>query len=161
MGGQELEHIQQSQCPASVGPESNSSVAFKPSVAFLKTSITTLLAGAVVTVIAQRIVAPDQIERSLAPMLVLIIALISRSLLARDKIVAAKYVLAGGVWLVVAAAALFTGGVLAPVVMTYPAIIISTAWLLHTRAGWLMTAFTVAATMATGLCICRFSAPWL
>ncbi len=146
-----MEHIQQSQCPASVGPESDSSVAFKPSVAFLKTSITTLLAGAVVTMIAQRIVAPDQIERSLAPMLVLMIALISRYLLSRNKIVAAKYVLAGGVWLVVAAAALFTGGVLAPVVMTYPAIIISTAWLLHTRAAWLMTAFTVAATMGMGL----------
>ncbi len=64
---------------------------------------------------------------------------------------AAKYVLASGVWLVVAAAALFTGAVLAPIIMTYPAIIIRTAWLLHTRAAWLMNAFTAAATMGTGL----------
>ncbi len=111
----------------------------------------TLLVGAVATVIAQRIVAPDQIERSLAPMLVLIIALVSKYLLSRDKIVAAKYVLASGVWLVAATAAMFTGGVLAPIVMTYPAIIISTAWLVSTRAAWVMTAFTIVSTIGTGV----------
>ncbi len=141
----------QRQPPVPVGPESDSSGALRPSLAFLKTSIMTLLAGAVATVIAQRIVAPDQIERSLAPLLVLIIALVSWYLLSRDRIVAAKYVLVSGVWLVVATAALFTGGVLAPIGMTYPAIIISTAWLLSTRAAWVMTAFTIVCTLGTGV----------
>jgi len=67
----------QSQYPAEVSPEIDNSGALRRSVAFFKASITTLLAGAVVTAIAQRNVAPDQIERSLAPMLVLIIAVVS------------------------------------------------------------------------------------
>ena len=142
---------QQSQYPVEISPEIDSSGALKPSLAFLKTSITTLMLGAVVAVIAQRIVAPDQIGRSLAPLLVFIIALLSWYFLSRGKILTSKYVLAIGVWLVVAAAAVFTGGVRAPVLMTYPAIIISTAWLIHTRMAGVMTALTVVATIGTGL----------
>ncbi len=141
----------QSKSPAAVGLESDISAALKPSLAFLKTSIGTLLVGAVVTVIAQRIVAPDQIGRTLAPLLVFMIALLSWYLLSRGKILTSAYVLTFGVWLTVAAAALFTGGVRAPIVMTYPTIIISTAWLIHTRAAWVMTAFTMAATIGTGV----------
>ncbi len=134
-----------------VGSKSNKSDALKPSLAFLKTSIATLLVGAVVALIAQRIVSPDQVGRSLAPLLVLMIALLSRYLLSRDKILASKYVLTIGVWLTVTAAAVFTGGVHAPAVMAYPAIIIGAAWLIHTRVAWVMTALTMAATIGTGL----------
>jgi diguanylate cyclase (GGDEF)-like protein/PAS domain S-box-containing protein len=137
--------------PAAAGPESISSDALKSSLAFLRTSITTLLLGAVVALIAQRIVSPDQIGRSLAPLLVLIIALFSWYLLSRGRVLASKYFLTIGVWSTITAAALFTGGVRAPAAMAYPAIIIGTAWLIHPRAAWFMTALTTAATIGTGL----------
>ena len=139
------------QTSATVDAPGYGSAALKPSLAFLKASIATLLVGAVVAVIAQRIAAPDQIGRSLAPLLVFMFALLSWYLLSRGNIQTSKYVLAVGVWVTVAVAALFTGGVRAPIVMTYPAIIIATAWLIQTRAAWVMTAFTMVATIGTGL----------
>lgn len=141
----------QSHSPAAVAPESDSAASGEPALLFLKTAITTLLAGAVVTVIALRIVAPDQVARSLAPLLVFLIALVSWQLMSRGKILTCKYVFAIGVWLSMTVGAVVTGGARAPVVMTYPVIIISTAWLIHTRAAMALTALTVVATIGMGL----------
>jgi diguanylate cyclase (GGDEF)-like protein/PAS domain S-box-containing protein len=105
----------------------------------------------VVAVIALAITEPGQVARALAPLLVFTIALVGRYLLSRGKILTSKYVLAFGVWLTITAAAVFTGGVHAPVIMGYPTIIIGAAWLIHTRAALALTALTVVATIGMGL----------
>jgi diguanylate cyclase (GGDEF)-like protein/PAS domain S-box-containing protein len=115
---------------------------------FLKVSIATLLFGAIVAVIGLRIFAPEQMVRSLAPLVVSLIALTGWYLLRRGKVHTAKLVLAFGAWVAVAGTAFFTEGVRAPVVVAFPMIILIAAWLISSRAALALGTMTVAATFA-------------
>ena len=146
------------QSPAGLDKEIESSISLEPSQAFLKFSIAALLIGAVIAVIGLRIVAPDQMVRSLAPLLVFLIAMMGWHFLSHGKIRTTRNILTCGAWIAATATAVFTGGVRAPVVMAYPIIILSAAWLVSTRAALILAALTLAATL--GLVAAESSA-WL
>lgn len=139
----------QSKVPAAPGLEGT--VVVPSSLGFLKESIATMLLVAVIALVAQFFVAPDQMERKLVPMMVIGFVLVSGHLLRIGKILPSKCTLAGGVWLTMTLAAVFSGGVRAPVMMTYPVIILSAAWMIHARAALVVTALTVLATIAMGV----------
>ncbi|MFZ4479568.1 MAG: EAL domain-containing protein [Rhodoferax sp.] len=123
-------------------------LATEPSLVFLRFSMLALALGSLAAVLGLRIVAPDQMVRSLAPLLVFLLVLAARHLMLRGKILASKYLLAFGVWLTVALTAYFTGGVRAPAVIAFPLIILGTAWMIDTRAATALAALTVSLTAA-------------
>ncbi len=133
---------------ADLEKEVTGSTSLKPSQAFLRFSIATLLVGAVSALVALRIVAPDQMVRSLAPLLVFFVALTGWYFLAHGRMQTTRFVLAFGIWVAVTGTAVFTDGVRAPVVVGYPILILSTAWLISARAAVVLAALTVAATVA-------------
>ncbi len=139
------------QSPATVGPERDRAASPKIPWSFLKASIATMAVAAIIALIFLNILAPEQRTRSLGPLLLFLVALVSWHFLSRGKTLASQYVLAVGVWLTATSLAVFTGGVRAPVVMVYPTIILGTAWLIHTRAALALTALTVLATIGMGL----------
>lgn len=112
-------------------------------VFFLRFSIGVLLVGALVSLLLQRIVIPDQSIRALGPVLVIFVAVTAWILLTRDKPRAATYVLILGIWTAVSTVITLTNGVLSPMVASYSVIIIATGWLLSPRAALVMTGVTV------------------
>jgi diguanylate cyclase (GGDEF)-like protein/PAS domain S-box-containing protein len=131
---------------ASLDKQVDGAMAREPSLEFLKFSITTLAVGAIVAVVALRIVAPDQMMRSLAPLLVSLIALTGWYFLSKGKIRTAQNILAFGAWVAATGTAVFTNGVRAPVVVAYPMIILCAAWLISLRAALALAGLTITAT---------------
>ncbi len=128
--------------------ESDSAISPEQSLTFLKYSIAALLIGALLSVLALRLFAPDQVLRSLAPLVVSMIAVTGWYLLRHGKIRSSKGVLAFGAWVAVTATAVVTEGVRSPVVMAYPMIILIVAWLINSRAALMLAAMTLGATFA-------------
>ena len=131
---------------ARVNAESDSPISLEQSRVFLEYSITALMAGTLLALIVLQLIAPEQMERTFAPLLVSLIALTGWYFLRRGKIRASKVVLALGAWTAVTATALFTEGVRSPVIIGYPMIILVSAWLIHLRAGLTLTCMTIVAT---------------
>ena len=107
-----------------------------------------LFAGALAALLALRLLAPEQNGRMLGPLLLFGVALTASVLLRRGWTEAAKYVLAFGSWGVATAVAIFTGGVNAPVVGAFPAIILIVGWMINTRTAQVMGALSVLLTIA-------------
>lgn len=114
--------------------------------AFLTFTIAVMLVGAVFALLVLGMVAPDQITRVIAPSLMMLVALVGRHLLVRNKIQTASQVLAWGVWASVTIQAIFSGGVHAPVVVIYPVTILMAGWVIRPRAALTMAGLCVAAT---------------
>jgi len=127
--------------------ETVGTVSAAASATFLQVAIAILLFGAVVSLIALRIVAPEQTARLSAPLMVCGVALAGQYFLSRGSIQVCSHVLAFGVWMAVTGTAFFTDGVRAAVVITYPVIILMVAWMIGAPATLLITALTVAATV--------------
>ena len=120
----------------------------EPWPAFLKYSINVLFAGSTAALLALRLLAPEQNGRMLGPLLLFAVALTASLLLRRGWTEATKYVLAFGSWGVATAVAIFTGGVNAPVVGAFPAIILIAAWMSNTRTAQVIGTLTVLLTIA-------------
>ena len=120
----------------------------EPWPAFLKYSIAVLFAGALAALLALRLLAPEQNGRMLGPLLLFGVALTASVLLRRGWTEATKYVLAFGCWGVATEVAIFTGGVNAPVVGAFPAIILIVGWMINTRTAQVMGALSVLLTIA-------------
>ena len=126
--------------------ESDSPLKPEQSQAFLEYSITALMAGTLLALIVLLLIAPDQVARTFAPLLVSLIALTGWYFLRRGKIRASKIVLALGAWTALTGTALFTEGVRSPVIIGYPMIILVGAWLINLRAGLTLTCMTIVST---------------
>jgi len=131
---------------AGFNAENDSPISLEQSQVFLEYSITALMAGTLLALIVLQLIAPDQVARTFAPLLVSLIALTGWYFLRRGKIRASKIVLALGAWTALTGTALFTEGVRSPAIIGYPMIILVGAWLINLRAGLTLTCMTIVST---------------
>jgi two-component system sensor histidine kinase/response regulator len=120
---------------------------WEPSGAFLGFAIGSLLVGAAAALITVVVFVPQQMARGIAPSMLILSALAAWYLLSQRRTRAALYLLAVGSWITVTGLAVFTGGVRAPVVIAYPAIIILVGWLIGVRPALFVAGLTAAATL--------------
>ena len=114
---------------------------------FLTYSIAALLVGACLAVVLLRIVLPQQPERILGALGVAGIALVAW-LIHEPGAFAMRHELSGGERLgAVTVIATFTGGVLSPVIIAYPVIILLIGWLISPWFASLAAGLTVVATV--------------
>lgn len=118
---------------------------WEPSLAFLKFAIAALLIGAVASIVALRLLAPDQTLRTIGPILGFAIALAGWFFLSRGNAPAARNVMAIGTWVIITGIATLTGGTRAPVIIGYPAIIFIIGWVISSRAAMIVAAMTAIA----------------
>ena len=130
------------------GDEVDGPDAWDASLVFLQFTIATMLAGAAVSGVTLRVVAPDQGIRMVGPVLMFALAMAGWWLLAHGKISATVKVLSYGVWTAITAIAVITNGVRAPIVVAYPVIIFMMGWLIGSRQALVVSAMTVLATAA-------------
>lgn len=123
------------------------SLSWEPTLALLKLAIAFLVAGALVSLIALRILVPDEPLRAGGPGLALLVAATGWILLWRGKLKATINVLAFGTWATLTVIAVFTGGVRAPVFMVFPVIILLLGWFASRRDAMIITGLTVATTI--------------
>ena len=114
-----------------------------PSTAFLKFAILTLIVGSATALTATLIIAPHQTLRIVAQVLYAAFALLGWYFLVRGKIRATRYVLVAGTWLVITLSMVATGGLRAPVIIAYPALIIFAGWVFGKREAFAISASTV------------------
>jgi diguanylate cyclase (GGDEF)-like protein/PAS domain S-box-containing protein len=124
------------------------SITDEPRQTFLKVVIAVLLLGDAISLLALRLDAPQQSARMLGPVLLAMVALVAWLFLRQGRLQATNYTLAFGAWTVATVVAVFTGGVRAPVVSAYPAIILLATWMIGSRTALLITALTVAASIS-------------
>jgi PAS domain S-box-containing protein len=110
----------------------------------LRITIKILLAGALAAVFVLHLTSPGQPLRDIAPLLVAFVAATSGWLIRRGHPHMAARLLVWGTLTAVTGIAVFTGGVQAPLIITYPVIIMMAGWLLHVRGA------QVAAILAAG-----------
>ena len=114
---------------------------------FLMYSIAALLVGAAVAVVLLRLVLPQQPERILGALGVAGIALVAWLIQSRGRLRCAMNFLAVSAWAAVTVIATFTGGVLSPVIIAYPVIILLMGWLISPWFASLAAGLTVVVTV--------------
>lgn len=117
---------------------------WESSVTILRVGIATMGIGALATMVALRVAAPEQPSRLIGPTLMLFIVLLGAVLLRSGRQRATVNVLLYGTWSAVSIVALFTGGVRAPVMFIYPVIVVTSGWLANERATRVFTVLSVA-----------------
>ena len=127
--------------------EIDNPISWEPSRAFLSYAIAALLIGSAVALMVNLFFVPEQMLRNLGPALLALIAITVHQLLARGRVRVALNVLTHGAWITVTGIALLTGGVRAPVVIVYPAIIIIAGWLIGARMAFMLAGLTFLATL--------------
>ena len=128
--------------------EIGNSLYWEPTPVLLKFAIVSLLTGALVSLMALRIFAPNEPLRAGGPGLALLVAATGWIMLWRGKLKATINVLAFGTLATLTVVAVFTGGVRAPVFMIFPVIILLVGWLASQRIALVMTGLTVATTVS-------------
>ncbi len=118
-----------------------------PSGIYLKFAAVTLLLAGVVAVIALRVFLPEQTLRLAGPLLIILVGAVAWYLVARDRFQAAIRLMAIGIWIAVTVIVAFTGGVRAPMVIAYPAIILLIGMLTSWRWTVALTGLTLTVTM--------------
>lgn len=119
--------------------------------AFLWAANVALLIAAVVSLVFQRLVLPEQTIRMVGPLFMVGVALTGLYLLARGKDLAAMYLLVGGSWVGLVLVITLTNGVQAPMVSALPVLILATGWLMGAAAALSLTGLTVAVTVGLAL----------
>ncbi|MDO8284711.1 MAG: EAL domain-containing protein [Rhodoferax sp.] len=122
-----------------------------PSKTFIHLTLAAMLTGAALVAVVLLVLAPQNHERLLGPGLVATVGLLGWWLAATDRIVAARWFLAGGIWVTFTLVAMFTGGVRAPVVFAFPIFIVMCGWQLSARAALIATGATVIVVAALTL----------
>ena len=123
------------------------SVDATPIATFLKLSLTVLLIGALLALVALRFFAPSQTLSSAGALVMVLVALLGRYLLGCGRIAAATSVAIFGFWSTLAMGVVSTGGLLSPLVIGFPVVILSVGWLISANAAWLVTGLTVCTTL--------------
>jgi PAS domain S-box-containing protein len=112
-------------------------------LSFLRLAVVLMLAGGFGFVAVVLLLAPDQKVRALGGVLFGLVALVAAAFLQRGQTVATIRTLAYGMWAVVSFMTLVGGGLRAPIVIAYPALVALGGWLLGGATAILMTALTV------------------
>lgn len=120
----------------------------KPSIEFVKYIIAFVLAGSAAYLIALFYLAPEQTIRAYAIAMLLIVGGAGWFLLSRQRVLAAIWTLAIGIWAQITVASLFLGGLSSGATVIYPLIILSMGWLVGTRAAVVIALLTAAVTLA-------------
>ena len=119
----------------------------EPSLLILRYCVTAVMLGSLVLVLALGVIAPEQPERAISAAAVFLIGLLAWLLLRRGHVQVATYGLVVGLWASVTGIVVFTGGVRAPLVILYPAMILVVGWLVSARAAVLVAGATVTCTL--------------
>ena len=120
-----------------------SSMSREFSVKFLRYVLAILMAGTAAFLAVVRIVAPDQIERTIGPALAIVLMATVWILLWRGRTRTAVNVMAVGTWLIVTGICIFNGGVRTPIVIVYPLLIMYVGWRVSLTAAKAVTALNV------------------
>jgi diguanylate cyclase (GGDEF)-like protein len=131
--------------PRNSAAEINNQISWEPSQVCIKVAIHALLIGAIASIVALRLFVPEQALRIAGPMLAALVALTGWFYYSRGKSLTAVNVLAVGSWMTITTVATMTGGVGAPVIVAYPAIIIIIGWVIGLRTALVVAGLTVAA----------------
>jgi len=105
-----------------------------------------LIVVALVATIALRFVAPEQPERLVGPLLMVLLASTGGYFLLRGNIQATIKVFSYGAWAGVTVISFFTNGVDAPAIIAYPLIILMTGWMIGALAAAFVAGLTVVTT---------------
>ncbi len=108
-------------------------------------AITVVVAGSVLAAVALPFVAAGQWFRLIGISVALPLALGAYLLQRRGRVRDALFVLMFGSWFAFTLAAALGGGLAAPIVIAYPAIIILAGWFLGSRQAFVLTVMTLAA----------------
>ncbi len=137
------------------GDEIDEPISWEPSRTFLRFAVFALLVGSGLMMVALRLISPDQPLRNLGPALMIGFALALAYLLYGNRIAGAVKMMTAGALVLVSLIAVFTGGVLSPLTVAYPLIILLSGWLISPRAAVLVTGLIVAATV--GFIVAHFA----
>jgi two-component system sensor histidine kinase/response regulator len=121
------------------------------SVQFLKRAIAALLVGTVAFLVVIRFMAPDQVARTIGPSMAVVMLVVIRILLWRDKLKAAVNVMMVGTWLIVTGICIFNGGVRTPIVIAYPLLVLYAGWRVSLRAARFTAALSGVAIIGMAL----------
>lgn len=124
--------------PANLPPSGN-----PIDISFLRLAVALMLAGGFGFVAIVLLLAPEQKVRALGGVLLGLVALVAAAFLQRGQTVAAIRTLAYGMWAAASFMTLLGGGLRAPIVIAYPALVALGGWLLGGATAILMTALTV------------------
>ena len=122
---------------------------------FLRFASSILLVGACASLVVQRRVAPDQLQRSVGPALIILMAFTALYLLSRRKLQAALLTLVFGSWAVVTVTIAVTNGVHAPMGSAFSLLILVTGWLIGPGTALVMTGLAI--TLTFGLAFSELS----
>jgi PAS domain S-box-containing protein len=114
------------------------------SVKFLRYAVVILIAGAVAFLAVVKIVAPDQIGRTIGPAMAVALMVAVWVLLRLGRARTAVNVMAVGTWLIVTGICIFNGGVRTPIVIVYPLLIMYAGWRVSLAAAKAVTVLNVA-----------------
>ena len=111
----------------------------------MRMTLLTLLVGSLLYAVAIRWIVPDQAMRTLAPIGSAVLSLVAWRVLATYGVWESKRVLGLGGLLLAGLICVFNGGVLAPVVMGVPVLLVMMGWLFSQRAVLWASGLTVLA----------------
>lgn len=120
---------------------------WEPTPFFVRFAIILAFLGSAFGLILLRILEPEQTARTLGPAALLVLSTMGWFLINRGKTAATLHVLVFGAWLTVTGIIVFTGGLQAPIVVTYPLLILLSGWLLGQRAALSISALSVLMTL--------------
>jgi signal transduction histidine kinase/CheY-like chemotaxis protein len=123
--------------------------------AFLRVAAAALMTGAVLSLIFQRLVVPEQSVRAVGPVMIIGVILVSHYLMTQGRQRAALYLMVAGNWCALTVVVALTNGVHAPMISAYPVLILATGWLIGAHAALYMAGLTVAVTI--GLALAEFN----
>ncbi len=122
-------------------------MSWEPSRQFLQIAIRVVALGSIGFICVVLLLAPQQHARMVGPAFLAGVSAVAWLLQAGDRIRSGGVLLVVGSWIVSTGICVFNGGVRTPVVIAYPLLIVLAGWLLGIRAGIVVAALSVAATL--------------
>jgi diguanylate cyclase (GGDEF)-like protein len=118
---------------------------WRPSLAFVKVAIVSLLLGAGAFLLLIFLSPEPQTPRLIANLAICGLALVSWALVLRGQIRATFYSLAIGTWVLITFVGIFNGGALAPGLGAYAFIVLMAGWAISIRLAQILAGLSVAA----------------
>ena len=122
-------------------------MSWEPSRQFLQIAIRVVALGSIGFICVVLLLAPQQHARMVGPAFLVGVSAVAWLLQASDRLRSGGVLLVVGSWIVSTGICAFNGGVRTPVVIAYPLLVVLAGWLLGIRAGIVVAALSVAATL--------------
>jgi diguanylate cyclase (GGDEF)-like protein/PAS domain S-box-containing protein len=123
------------------------SASWRPTLAFLRYAIVTIVVGSACYVTAVLAFTPEHLGRAYGPMVMILVALAAAWLLRKERTEPAILLLVCGIWLIIFGIAIFRGGVKVPIYYAHPLLVFLLGWLVSARAAAMTAGLTVAGTI--------------